>query len=135
MKRYLPLCLLLFSFTTHGALTKWVDADGKVHYSDEKPPENVKAEVLNTPRNSASSEPPAETFVEREAGLKRAKKTKEEVSSKQSNCEAAKANLKTLENSPQITIQNNKGETIIMDDSTRWKQIEETRKQISALCN
>lgn len=135
MKRCLPICLLLLSFSAHGALTKWVDADGKVHYSDEKPPENVKVEVLTPPRASASGVPPAETFNEREAGMKRTKKNKEEASSKQGDCESARANLRTLENSPQITIQNDRGENILMDDSTRWKQIEETRKQISALCN
>ena len=57
MKRYLPICLLLLSFSAYGALTKWVDADGKVHYSDEPPPVNVKTKTLATPHEPASGVP------------------------------------------------------------------------------
>jgi len=146
MKRCLPICLLLLSFSAYGALTKWVDADGKVHYSDEPPPDNVKAKPLTTPHDSASGVPAAKTFVEREAELKKAQKAKEEtdqktikqqeeVLAKQKNCTAAKANLKTLENSPQIATYNDKGERALMDDATRKQQIEEARDQISTYCN
>ena len=146
MKRYLPICLLLLSFSAYGALTKWVDADGKVHYSDEPPPDNVKTKTLATPHEPASGVPGAKTFVEREAEWKKAQKAKEEVAqkaaqqqenalAKQKNCEAAKANLKTLENSPLIATYNDKGENSYMDDSTRRQNIEEARKQISTYCN
>ncbi len=146
MKRYLPICLLLLSFSAYGALTKWVDADGKVHYSDEPPPDNVKTKTLTAPRDPASGVPAAKTFVEREAERKKAQKTKEEAAqkaaqqqeealAKQKDCASAKTNLKALENSPLIAIYNDKGESSYMDDSTRRKNIEEARKQISTYCN
>ena len=146
MKRCLPICLLLLSFSAYGALTKWVDADGEVHYSDGPPPDNVKAKPLAVPRNPASGVPAQKTFVEREMEWKRAQKAKEEAAQKaaqqqedavtqQKNCEAAKANLIALENSPQITTYNSKGEASYMDNSTRQQNIEEARKQISAFCN
>jgi len=145
MKRYLPICLLLLSFSAYAALTKWVDADGKVHYSDEPPPDNVKTKTLITPHSPASGVPAQKTFVEREAELKKAQKAKEETAqkaaqqqenalAKQKNCEAAKSNLRALENSPQIAAYNDKGERINMDDATRRKNIEEARKQISTYC-
>jgi hypothetical protein len=146
MKRYLSVCLLLLSFSAYGALTKWVDADGTVHYSDEPPPVNVKTKTLATPHDSASSVPAQKTFVEREAEWKKAQKAKEEATqkaaqqqenalAKQKNCEGARANLRALENSPLIATYNDKGESSYMDDSTRRQNIEEARKQISTYCN
>ena len=146
MKRCLPICLLLLSFSAYGALTKWVDADGNVHYSDEPPPDNVKTKTLATPHEPASSVPAQKTFVEREAEWKKAQKTKEEAAqkaaqqqeeslAKQKDCAAAKANLKTLENNPLIATYNDKGENSYMDNSTRLQNIEDARKQISTLCN
>ena len=144
MKRFLPVCLLLLSFSAYAALTKWVDADGMVHYSDGPPPDNVKANPLTTPHDPVSGVP--KTYVEREAEWKKAQKAKkeaaqnasqqqEEALAKQKNCMGAKANLKAVENNPQIATYNDKGESIIMDDSARQQSIEEARKQISTFCN
>lgn len=146
MKRYLPVCLLLLSFSAYGALTKWVDADGKVHYSDGPPPDNVKAKIITTPHNPVSGVPAPKTYVEREAEMKKAKKAKEEATqkaaqeqentlAKQKNCEGAKANLRTFESNSPIATYNDKGESVNMDDPTRRQNIEEARKQISAFCN
>ena len=144
MKRYLPICLLLLSFSAYGALTKWVDADGKVHYSDEPPPLDVKAKKLAMP-SAASGVPAQKTFVEREAEWKKAQKAREETSqkvtqqqeeavTKKKSCAGAKANLRAFENSPLIATYNDKGELSYMDDSTRRKNIEDARKQISIYC-
>lgn len=49
MKRCLPIFLLLLSVSAHGALNKWVDTEGKVHYSDQPPPPNAKIQTLTVP--------------------------------------------------------------------------------------
>ncbi|MDE2117052.1 MAG: DUF4124 domain-containing protein [Betaproteobacteria bacterium] len=145
MKRYLSACLFLLSFSAYGALTKWVDADGKVHYSDEPPPDNIKTKTLSIPHDSLSGVPAAKTFVEREAEWKKAQKAKEEASQKATQqqeeaiakrkaCAGAKANLRALENSPVISTYNDKGEIVPMGDSTRQQNIEDARKQISIYC-
>ena len=145
MKRCLPICLLLLSFSASGALTKWVDTEGKVHYSDGPPPLDVKAKKLAIP-SAASGVPAQKTYVEREAELKKTLKAKEEALQKaahqkeetmsnQKYCASLRANLATLENSPRIATYNDKGERVIMDDATRQKEIEEARKQISTNCN
>ena len=145
MKRCLPVCLLLLSFSAYGALTKWVDAEGKVHYSDEPPPLDVKAKKLTTP-SPASGVPAPKTYLEREAELKKTQKAKEEAEqkaakqqeetlTKQKNCASLRTNLTTLENSPRITSYNDKGERIIMDDAARKQQMEDVRKEISKNCN
>ena len=145
MKRYWPVCLLLLSFSAYGALSKWVDAEGKVHYSDEPPPLDVKAKKLTTP-SAASGVAASKTYVEREAELRKAQKAKEEAEQKasnqqeetltrQKNCRALRANLTTLENNLRIPTYNDKGESVMMDDATRQKELEEVRKQISSSCD
>jgi len=151
MKRYLPLCFLLLSFSAHGALHKWVDADGSVHYSDETPPANVKAQRLKAQSAPAAATPssgvPAtKTVAEREAEYRKAQKAKqeaeqksakqqEEILAKQKNCEAAQQNLKALEaGSPMVTY-DAKGERSFLDDNTRKQRVEAARKVISTDCN
>lgn len=145
MKRFLPFCLLMLSFSAYAGLTKWVDADGKVHYSDEPPPANVNAKILAVPK-AASGVPAEKTYVEQEAERKKALKAREEAekksakqqedaAAKQKYCASLRSNLTTLEKGSRIATLNEKGETVIMDDATRQQQIEEARKQLSANCN
>jgi hypothetical protein len=137
--------LLLLSVSAHGALNKWVDAEGKTHYSDEPPPPNVKALTLATP-SAASGTPAQKTTAERETERKKALKSKEEAAqkastqqqetlAKQKSCEAAKANLSMLESNTPLSTKNDKGESVIMDDSARQQQMETIRKGMGAVCN
>lgn len=145
MKRLLSVCLLLLSFNAYGALNKWVGAEGKVHYSDELPPDNAKVKTLNAPRDPDSGASAQKTFVEREAEMKRAQKPKEKNTQKaaqeqadklerRKSCAEAKSNLMALENGAQTTSRNGKGEAIHMDNLARRQNIEEARKQISIFC-
>lgn len=145
MKRSLLLCLLLLCFNANAGLYKWVDADGKVHYSDEPPPVNVNAEALSTPK-AATNAPSEKSYVEREADMKKALKTKEEAdkkaakqqedaAAKQKYCASLRSHLATLEKASRIATLNEKGESVIMDDAMRQQQIEEAHKQLSTNCN
>ncbi|MBI4936893.1 MAG: DUF4124 domain-containing protein [Nitrosomonadales bacterium] len=145
MKRCLPVCLLLLSFSAHGALTKWVDAEGKVHYSDEPPPANVKAKTLIAP-SAASGVPAEKTYIERETDLKKSLKAREETEqkaaqqqeaalAKQKYCSSLRANLTTMEKSPRIASYNEKGERVLMDETARQQQLAEIRQRIAAECN
>ncbi len=154
MKYVLAVVALLFSLNSYAALHKWVDAEGKVHYSDEPPPENVKSQTLRTGPESpegtseaAASGPAApKTIFEREAEMKKAKKAKEEAAqkaakqeeeakTKRQNCEQARNQLSTLQNSPRIAIYNEAGERSFMDDATRQQRIDEAQKAVSQFCN
>ena len=42
MKRVLTLALLLAALPASAVMYKWVDQDGKVHYSDQPPPDGAK---------------------------------------------------------------------------------------------
>ncbi|MCH1919537.1 DUF4124 domain-containing protein [Shewanella sp. A3A] len=50
--RHLWIMLALIAMSAHGAIYKWVDKDGKVHYSDEPHP---NAEVVQLNENTQNS--------------------------------------------------------------------------------
>lgn len=153
MKHTLGICLLFLSISSQAGVSKWVDAEGKVHYSDI-PPSDIKAKsIKSTERHDTTDNvTPAtgvatpKTLAEREAEWKKTQKTKEEAaqksaqkqeaaSIKQKNCENARKNLATLENSPAIVTYDSKGERTEMDDASRKQSIQEARKAISTYCN
>src|SRR3989338_4017417 len=93
MKKILLILLTLVSASALAGLHKWVDADGKVHYSDQPPPANVKATTLRSTSSAkdsasesgaaASSAPAApKTIAEREAELKKAQQAEKESADK-----------------------------------------------------
>ena len=54
MKRLLTLALLLAALPASAVMYKWVDQDGKVHYSDQPPPSGAKKSgVMNAPSPGA----------------------------------------------------------------------------------
>lgn len=150
MNYSLAICLFLTSMTSHAALNKWVDADGKVHYSDSAPTD-VKAKTLRSSSapdaiTSASSVSAPKTLAERDADWKKSQKAKEEVAQKaehekeaalvkQKNCESARSNLAGYENSRAIVKYDTNGERSFLDDAARNKTIEDARKTVSTYCN
>ena len=151
MQYKLAACLLLLSLNSYAALNKWVDAEGKIHYSDSAP-SDVKVEKLRTTttpnsggsQDSLTSEP--KSLAERDAEWKKAQKAKEEAASKQAkeseaaqakqkNCESARSNLSTYQNSPRLATYDANGERKILDDAERAKGLDEANKAVSTFCN
>jgi hypothetical protein len=146
--------LLLYSTGSFAALTKWVDAEGKVHYSDQPPPANVKAQTL---RPTATSDVPAnagdtsaasapKTIAEREAELKKAQQEKQvaaekaareqaRVDAKKTNCETSQQNLKTLQSDLRLSEVNTEGERVYLSDEQRQKKIEKAKQDIATYCD
>ena len=149
MRFTLLVCLMFASFTSYAGLNKWVDAEGKVHYSDT-PPTDAKSNKLRTytaPDAAASGtgEPASKTLAEKEADWKKSQKSKEEAEKnaanekenaaiKQKNCESSRQNLATLENSPSIVTYDAKGERSFMDDESRKRSTADARKAVSEFC-
>jgi hypothetical protein len=150
MKHYLLAFLLLTSFNACAALNKWVDADGKVHYSDSRP-SDIKVQTLKSSATAEAVTPASgagapKSLAEREADWKKSQKTKEEAAQKadqekevaaikQKNCDSARGNLSTLENTPALVTYNEKGERTFMDDVSRKQRTEEARKEVNSYCN
>ncbi len=150
MKRYIATVALgLISLSAHAALHKWVDAEGKVHYSDTAPPE-ATTQPVRTLSGKGQPEAPAsyspKSVAEREAELKKAKQEKEEAAQKKAqqdanaetrkrNCAAARENARTLQESGRIAVYDENGERSYLDDEARAKRLEQAQKAISDNCD
>jgi hypothetical protein len=156
MKRYLVIFLMLASTNGYGAISKWVDSDGNVHYSDQAPPAETKAIKLHsspdpegtadTNSKTATSAPAApKTLAEKEAELKKAQKAKQEAADKaakeQANAEATKAycaaaqqNLKTLQDGIRLVEIGANGEHSYMEDAQRQQRIAKALQDINTNC-
>lgn len=150
MKLFLFICFLLASLNTNAALNKWVDAEGKIHYSDSRPTD-TKVQTLRSsapPESNAaaSSAYAPQSLAEREVEWKKSRKEKEKadkkaavdkenVEIKQKNCTSARSNLAGLENSQRLVSYNEKGERTFVDEAGRAQRIDEARKAVSNYCN
>jgi Domain of unknown function (DUF4124) len=150
MKRYFTIITLaLISFNVHAGLSKWVDAEGKVHYSDTPPPDVTTQSVRNIAGKDQADAPASysqKSVAEQEAELKKAKQQKTEAEQKKAqqdantqarknNCAAARENVQTLKGSTGIVTYNAKGERTYMDENTRAQRLEESNKAVSTYCD
>ena len=150
MKSCFALVVLTFiGLNAHAGVNKWVDAEGKVHYSDAPPPE-VQTQTVRNISGKGQTEAPAsyspKSYSEREAEMKKSKLEKEEASkktaqqeadakAKQSNCEAARQNVRSLEAGGRIVTYDANGERNYMEDDARAQRLEEAQKSVSDYCN
>lgn len=152
MNKYFLILALLTSATSFAGLNKWVDENGKVHYSDQPPPSGVQAETLRpapapaTDNASGSTVPAApKTIAEREAEFRKAQQAKKEAADKaakeqaiaetdKANCTAAQQNLRTLQADMRLTELNEKGERSYLSDEQRQQRIAKAQQDISTFC-
>src|SRR5665647_720577 len=80
MNKYLLLFVILLSTNALAAISKWVDSNGQVHYSDQPPPLDVRPKTLrpdaDTQDTASSGVAAPQTIAEREAELKKSQKAK-----------------------------------------------------------
>ena len=156
MSKFLLILLMLASTNTFAAISKWVDAQGQVHYSDQPPPPEAKAETLRSASDSegtagisgvtATSAPAApKTIAEREAELKKAQQAKEAAADKaaqkqaateaiKANCATAQQNLRTLQEGIRMVEVDANGERSYLDDNQRQQRIAKTQQDVSNYC-
>jgi hypothetical protein len=130
---------------------KWTDADGKVHYSDQPPPENAKEQSTINPRKQSAPTPTvdpaakAKTYVEQEADFKKRqveaaereaaeKKKADEAAEKKQNCEQARAQLKSLQAGGRQTRTNAQGEREYLSDAQIGAEVERSKKSVDSWC-
>lgn len=153
----LALCIAL---PASAQMYKWVDADGKVKYSDTPPPSNVKTEKLRIPGRAASAPAPSETkggtakdtkgapktTAEQEQAFRKrqtdaAKEQQEqaqketEASNRAENCRRAKAALAGLELGGRQARIDEKGERAYLSDEEITQTTARARQEAAAACN
>ena len=156
MGKFLLIFLILASANAFAEVNKWVDDQGRVHYSDQAPPPEVQAKALRSSSNSegagsasgvAGTDAPAASgsFVEQEAALKRAQQEKQVaadkaaqkqaiVDARKADCANAQQNLRTLQSGVRMVVINASGERSYMDDTQHQQSIEKAQQDISNLC-
>lgn len=167
MKRFsLAMALVLgFVMPASAQLYKWVDANGKVQYSDKPPPSNIKTQKLReAPRapappaasaskdgtakedakDAAKSEPksPAEreqAFRQRQAEAAKAqeKQAQEEGKAREraEYCKRAKSNLASLELGGRQARINEKGERTFLTEEQIAQETAKARQEIASGCS
>ena len=137
---------------------KWTDANGKVHYSDQPPPANVKEQATVKLRKPAAPTSPtpaasdkdapeakAKTYIEQEAEFRKRqvetaereaaeKKKAADAAEKKQNCEQARAQLKLLQSGERITRSNASGEREYLNDPQMAQEIERGKKSVEGWC-
>jgi hypothetical protein len=150
MSKFLLILLLLSGTNAFAVISKWVDAQGQVHYSDQPPPPEAKAATLRSAADNEStagaSAPAApKTIAEREAELRKAQQAKKEAADKaaqkqvtadevKTNCANAQQNLRTLQSGVRMIEIDAKGERSYIDDTQRQQRIAKAQQEISNLC-
>lgn len=150
MNKYLGFFLLLVCTSSFAAISKWVDSDGQVHYSDQPPPSDVRQKTLRADHGgedsqSASSAAAPKTLAEREAELRKSALAKKEAADKaaqkqaaaaaqQANCTNAQQSLKALQSGIRMAEIGANGEAGYLDDNQRAQRVAKAQSDISTYC-
>jgi hypothetical protein len=156
MSKFLLIILMFTCTDTFAAINKWVDDQGHVHYSDQPPPSNAKAETLRSASDSdgnpttlgsaAMSAPAApKTLAEREAELKKAKQAKQEAANKaaqgkavedakKASCSSAQQNMRALQEGIRMVEIDANGERSYLDDKQRQERIAKVQQDVATYC-
>lgn len=157
------LCICLFcalaavtNLCAAAGVYKWVDKDGKVHYTDQPPPTSaaVKVRTHSTPAVNPASTGAAgagaaptapKSYVDQELEFRKRNAEKDEAEAKQRKadaeanerklaCAESRGNLRSLEEGGRVYFYDDKGEKKYMDDAERGKAIARTKQSIAKLC-
>jgi hypothetical protein len=160
MMRFLVLgSMLVFTALASAQMYRWVDEDGRVHYTSTPPPPGVKARTLRAP--SAAPAPAADDAA-KDAGAKDARKVPltpaeqeqefrkrqleaqkarekealaaKDAEAKQENCARARETLRTFESGQRISRTNAQGERYYLDDDARAGEAEAARGAVQDWC-
>src|SRR3569623_807461 len=140
--RLLFLGALAVSAHAHAELYKWTDAQGKVHYTDQPPPLKAQviknstagqADITSQATHSLDAKDQAYQKRRKEADAARAKADKdaEQARVQRENCDKARNNLSTLQNTPRVYTPDAAGQRTYMDDAARASALANRQKAVS----
>ena len=136
----LLIFLLFWNNSAISAIYKWIDADGKVHYSDKKISQAPATELKAAPKPNQEDIAQAQEKTNRlkeqfdnskKVKLQQEQKKKEDevkMAAKKKKCLNVKDDLEHLKSAPKIYYKNEKGEKVFYDDDLR-KEVNERYKQ------
>lgn len=115
-------------------LYKWIDANGRVSYSDQPPPANVKAEIVSgTPvasapeavREMANQEMDLKKREKQRADdQKKMEKARSDAAAQEQMCGEMRSRIRLYQSEKNIARVNEKGETVYLDDTMKNQERE-----------
>lgn len=163
-KSVLLAVLLVFAAAASAQMYRWVDKDGRVHYTATPPPPGVKARTLQAPASSPApaADDTARDDAAKDAGAKDARRgpltpaeqeqefrkrqleaqkarekealAAQEAETKRQNCTRAREALATFESGQRISRTGTDGERYYLDDAARARETEAARKAVQDWC-
>lgn len=150
MKRILLLMLVLgFAAGASAQQFRWIDKDGRVQYGDTPPP-GVKATRLKpppagtAPAASAAKKDgdkplsPEAAFRKRQeekaAEDKKASQSAADDAQRRENCEAAQAQVRSIQSGQRMSTTNAQGERVFLDDAQVASQLARAQKGVADNC-
>ena len=139
-------CALVVAIPAAAALYKWVDASGRVVYSDIPPTGDVKYETVSGTAPPATTSNAIKEMAARDAEFrkrqaeaaakdKQAEDKRLDTAKLNEQCERARLQIKQLaaEQIPYARL-NEKGEMVYLDDTARRREREETERWMQTNC-
>jgi hypothetical protein len=148
MIRTLAFVLLgLAVCAAHGQVYKWVDEQGRTHYSETPPPDKKgAAKKIDTGPSAAPAAVPKDDWKQKEMDAKRrnlerqqaedaaGRKQAYEENARRNRCLAAQRDLRILEMEAPIYHINEKGERVYLEDRNRPAEMARARAEVDSHC-
>jgi biotin carboxylase len=126
-------------------LYKWVDKDGKTHYSDTPPPNQDTKQLKASSGATTETPAPPKSAVARDKELEKGRQESREAAKKSDDaarlaasrdeqCQRMRNQYQQLVDGGRIHKYNDKGERIILDDAQLEKEREKTRADMEDAC-
>jgi hypothetical protein len=149
--RVVLLALLFLAAPAQAQLYKWVDANGRVQYSDRKPtdakqqPQEVRNTVSSIGAQSTGAAEGGKSAAELDKEFQKRRQEQAETQQKQQQaaadqkqsseaCDAARRNLAGLNSGQRVARFNQQGEKSYLDDAQRAQETERAQQQVQASC-
>ncbi len=127
------LALLAFASVAVGATYKWTDANGRVVYSDQPPPGNIKSELIG-PAPPPSNPNAVKEMAQKDADIKKrqderegaevkAEKARVQDTQRRDLCLVVRGKLKDMRAGMPVYKYDEKGARVLLDDNARAAEI------------
>lgn len=134
-----------FLVSSQAEVFKWKDADGNLHYSDQRPISGGEHKLHSAPSPVAAPPPAAKSVAEKEMEFRKRQLEAEENRVKQEklaaeakdrerNCNQARGSLKNLESGVRLVKVGSNGEPVYIEDNERPAMIEDAKKAVASWC-
>lgn len=137
------MAMIAISNDSVARIYKWVDDNGKTHYTQSPPPGDIEAEEINISTKvdvesaqkelESQKEKADKLQAERQKQAEQDKKEKEKIAKQEARCKQAKLSLASYER-PRVNYVDENGNRSVMEEEKRLEGLEKAKKEVSEAC-